>query len=299
MLKIELNGKGVINPNEEIRNQFRQIINEKNEYSTEEIYDTIYDIIEEIKEINYFEYISIITLMYKDVYCYYNYLLKTNETNFDILEQSRILDVNRVEDVLNAYYNNDKLFLSTFVYVLNLNNLFYIKMLSNLNEYQNMILKEICPLHVYDEIALNQDYNFSSLEDYYVSIINENIIVDDIANDIMYFLEYLYNYNRNIYYNYINSIIKKIYKYCYYYLNNSYDIEKDDLEIRIIELTNGKSDQEIGEELFKNKDMLNEIILRVFDDMELGYPSIYTNNGYKLITEKDLNDYIVKTKKKH
>ena len=45
--------------------------------------------------------------------------------------------------------------------------------------------------------------------------------------------------------------------------------------------------------------MLNEIILRIFDDLELGYPSISTNKGYKLVTEKDLNDYITKIKKKH
>lgn len=298
MLKIELNGKSIVNPNEEIKNQFRQIIHENEQYSDEQIYDIIYDTIENIKNVNYLEYISIITLMYKDTYCYYNYLLKSNETNSNILEEAMILDANNINDILNIYYNNDELFLSNFVYILSLNNLFYIKILSNLNKYQNEILEEICPLHKYDEIALMQYTNFTSLEDYYLFNISENISIDDITNDIVHFLEYLYYYNRKIYYNYIKSIIQKIYKYCYYYLYNSSDIDVCDLEIRIIQLLNKKDIKKIGKELIKNPQFLNEIITRIIDDEEMGYPDIPTSNGYKNVKEKDLEENIAKIMKK-
>ncbi len=299
MLKIELNGKNIINPNEDIRNQFREIIKENDECPSDEIYDTIYDIIENVKELNHLEYVSIIALMYKDVYCYYNYLLKHNETNPDILEKSRILDACSIEDVLKAYYNNQGFFLNNFVYILSLNNLFYIKMLLSLNNFQKELLNEMIPMNKYDEMALKQYTNFTSLEEYYFSIIDENTSVEEIVEYISNFLEYLYYYNKETYDNYIKSIIQKIYKYCYYYLNSSSEVEEEDLEVRIVKLINGKSVQEIGKELQKDKNMLNEIILRIFDDLELGYPSISTNKGYKLVTEKDLNDYITKIKKKH
>ena len=302
MLKIELNGKNIINPNEEIRNQFRDIIKENDECSDVELNDIIYDTIENIKEVNYLEYISIITLMYKDVYCYYNYLLKHNETNPDILEQSRMLDVDNIDNIdniLNIYYENDDFFLSNFVYILSLNNLFYIKMLLSLNNFQKELLNEMIPMNKYDEMALKQYTNFTSLEEYYFSIIDENTSVEEIVEYISNFLEYLYYYNKETYDNYIKSIIQKIYKYCYYYLNSSSEVEEEDLEIRIVKLISSKSVQEIGEELQKNKNMLNEIILRIFDDLELGYPSISTNNGYKSVTENDLNDYIPKIKQKH
>lgn len=299
MLKIELNGKSIVNPNEEIKNQFRQIIHENEQYSDEQIYDIIYDTIENIKNVNYLEYISIITLMYKDTYCYYNYLLKSNETNLDILEDLSILDACSIEDVLNAYYDNQDFFLQNFVYVLNLNNLFYIKMMLSLNDFQNKLLNEIIPLNIYDEMALKQYTNFTSLEDYYFSIIDENMVVEEVVEHISNFLEYLYYYNKETYDNYIKSIIQKIYKYCYYYLNNSTEIEEEDLEVRVIKLINDKNAQEIGEELQKNQNMLNEILLRIFDDLELGYPSISTNNGYKLVTDKEINDYIIKIKQKH
>ena len=237
--------------------------------------------------------------MYKDVYCYYNYLLKHNETNPDILEKSRILDACSIEDVLKAYYNNQGFFLNNFVYILSLNNLFYIKMLLSLNDFQKDLLNEMIPMNKYDEMALKQYTDFTSLEEYYFSIIDENTSVEEIVEYISNFLEYLYYYNKETYDNYIKSIIQKIYKYCYYYLNSSSEVEEEDLEVRIVKLINGKSVQEIGEELQKDKNMLNEIILRIFDDLELGYPSISTNKGYKLVTEKDLNDYITKIKKKH
>lgn len=299
MLKIELNGKNIINPNEEIRNQFRDIIKENDECSDVELNDIIYDTIENIKEVNYLEYISIITLMYKDVYCYYNYLLKHNETNPDILEQSRILDIDNIDNILNIYYENDDFFLSNFVYILSLNNLFYIKMLLSLNDFQKELLNEMVPMNIYDEMALKQYTDFTSLENYYFSFNDNDMFSEDIVQYISNFLEYLYYYNKETYDNYIKSIIQKIYKYCYYYLNSSSEVEEEDLEVRIVKLINGKSVQEIGEELQKDKNMLNEIILRIFDDLELGYPTISTNKGYKSVTEKDLNDYITKIKKKH
>lgn len=299
MLKIELNGKNIINPNEEIRNQFRDIIKENDECSDAELNDIIYDTIENIKEVNYLEYISIITLMYKDVYCYYNYLLKHNETNLDILEQSRILDIDNIDNILNIYYENDDFFLSNFIYILSLNNLFYIKMLLSLNDFQKELLNEMIPMNIYDEMALKQYTDFTSLENYYFSFNDNDMFSEDIVQYISNFLEYLYYYNKTTYDNYIKSIIQKIYKYCYYYLNSSSEVEEEDLEVRIVKLINGKSVQEIGEELQKDKNMLNEIILRIFDDLELGYPTISTNKGYKSVTEKDLNDYITKIKKKH
>lgn len=251
MLKIELNGKNIINPNEEIRNQFREIIKENDECSDVELNDIIYDTIENIKEVNYLEYISIITLMYKDVYCYYNYLLKHNETNPDILEQSRILDIDNIDNILNIYYENDDFFLSNFIYILSLNNLFYIKMLLSLNDFQKELLNEMIPMNIYDEMALKQYTNFTSLENYYFSFNDNDMFSEDIVQYISNFLEYLYYYNKETYDNYIKSIIQKIYKYCYYYLNSSSEVEEEDLEVRIVKLINGKSVQEIGEELQK------------------------------------------------
>ena len=44
--------------------------------------------------------------------------------------------------------------------------------------------------------------------------------------------------------------------------------------------------------------MLIEILLRIFDDLDMGYPNITTSNGDKIVTEEEVNEYIIKTKRK-
>ena len=80
----------------------------------------------------------------------------------------------------------------------------------------------------------------------------------------------------------VKEIIEKIYKWCYYYIENSIEVEDTDLEIRIINLVNGCSIEEISEKLNNNEKLLSEILLRVFDDIDMGYPSITTIDGDKL-----------------
>lgn len=291
MLKININNNIIINPNEKIRNNFRKLIGTLDDLEDEELIDVIYEILENTKNDNYKEYILIITLIYKDLYCNLNYNRKSNEINDVLLDQIDTFDVQNIDDIINLFDKKFSSLLTDYMYLLSLNNLFYIKILLSIDYKQKQKLSKIQPLFIYDELALNEYTNFSSLEDYYQE--NKNKIDKmDIILDIINFLDYLYCYNKNIYEQYIYSIVNKIYKYSYYYLNNSVEAKQEDLEIKLIKIMARSNISQISEFLHEDKDFLKQIINRIFNNIEIGYPDIQTISGYKKIDDKILTNYI-------
>ena len=301
MLKIEVDGKSYLNYNEELRSQMRDIVKEYEEKlennqlpDENEIYDVIYDITSKLKEINPVEYISLVTLIYQDVFTYFKYMKSTNEMTSYERENLLLLEANTMEEVLEKYEENVDFYLVNFVYLLRQNNLYLIRLRLNLEEKEHKKLRKICPLHHYDEYALQEYINFSSLEDYYLENLDEYSTPDELVDDIVSFLEYLYHYKKEIYYTYVNSIIKKLAKWCYYYLNQSSEIEEYDLEVRFVQLINGKKINKIGNILHANPQFLKEILSRIFEDMDMGYPAIQTEKGLEVPTDKVLNKYFEK-----
>lgn len=319
MLEINSNGKIEINPNEEIRRQFLEIIGENDEIS-EEIFDEINDILLVLKQQNYFQYCVTIKLIYKDVYTYLNYINKMNETSKIDKYNMYLINSFNYNEILQKCEENIDLLIENFTYILTLNNMLKVKMLLELSKLQNEYLFKITPFHLYDLQALQDYMGFRVIEDYYLEnfendsseeddeiekedIDDEDEIIfkmvpEEIVDDIINFLNYLHNNHKEIYIKTIKEIIEKIYKWCYYYIENSIEVEDTDLEIRVINLVNGCSIEEISEKLNNNEKLLSEILLRVFDDIDMGYPSITTIDGDKLVTESELNDHIIKVKRK-
>lgn len=50
----------------------------------------------------------------------------------------------------------------------------------------------------------------------------------------------------------------------------------------------------IGNILSANPEFLKEILTRIFDDMDMGYPTIQTERGFEVPTDKVLNKYFEK-----
>ena len=105
MLKIEVDGKSYLNPNEELRNQIRDIVKEYDEkfennqlLDENTIYAVIYDITTQLKEINPVEYISIVTLVYQDVFTYFKYMKKNNEFISYNKQNLVLLEANNMEE---------------------------------------------------------------------------------------------------------------------------------------------------------------------------------------------------------
>lgn len=296
MLEIEVNNQVIVNPIEEIRSQFRQTIIELDKKNENEKYEKIIKLIDKLKEINYSQYIMVIATIYKDVYCYVNYSIKNNEINSETSNYSYYLRANNIEEICNKFNKYKDFFIYNFMYILGLNNLFQIKIYLNLEDKEQKKLRNIYPLYVYDEVALIGYTNFRSLMDYYYQF-DDIKSIDEIADDMINYLEYLYHYNKKIYLNYIKSILNRLNKYCYYYLNNAIDITVNDFEVRVIKLIINNDIDKIGDDLYNDKFLLKQIILRNFDDLEMGYPAIYTSKGYQFVKENDLNKYIEKMKK--
>ena len=122
MLKIEVDGKSYLNPNEELRNQMRDIVKEYDEefennqlLDENTIYAVIYDITTQLKEINPVEYISIVTLVYQDVFTYFKYMKKNNEIISYNKQNLVLLEANNMEEALEKYEENVDFFLENFV----------------------------------------------------------------------------------------------------------------------------------------------------------------------------------------
>lgn len=122
MLKIEVDGKSYLNPNEELRNQMRDIVKEYDEefennqlLDENTIYAVIYDITTQLKEINPVEYISIVTLVYQDVFTYFTYMKKNNEIISYNKQNLVLLEANNMEEALEKYEENVDFFLENFV----------------------------------------------------------------------------------------------------------------------------------------------------------------------------------------
>ena len=292
----KVNSKG-INPNEEIRKQFRELVFSCND--DEDAFDKLVEVMEFLKAENYAQYVYNVKLIYQDVYVYYNYVRKTGETNLEFYSRyNLLLFVNNFDEILESYEMNDELYLGDFIYLLKLNNLAIIKMYLELDKKQIEYLLKTVKITINDLLTLEQSMNFKSLEDYfYYRDADQFVVEEDIVEEVMYFLEYLRLNHPDKYKKYILEILNKIYKWSCYYVEHSIEIDECDLEQRVIELTNIKSIDKILEALSNDKILLSDIILRLFDDMELGYPVINTKDGEQLINESDIDKYML-TKKK-
>lgn len=327
MLEIHKNGKIEINPNEEIRRQFIEVIDQCDEVNVD-VYDTVYDILQILKVENYFQYCVTLKLMYKDVYTYFNYINKTNETNKIDKYHIALISSCSADEVIQKIENNIDFIIENFVYVVTLNNMFQVKMILELNSTQHQYLTQVLSYHLYDLIALDDYIGFKILEDYYFKNINSDLsdeedmeeeapedllqeeqdieeddyfqetISEEIIEDIINFLEELHYKHPSSYIKIINDVIKRIYQWSYYYFENSIEVEEADLEIRVLRLINGCSIEKIGIKLIENKLLLGEILLRIFDDMQMGYPNITTSKGTKTVSQSDLDEYMNKIKRK-
>lgn len=293
----KIDSKGTININEKIREQFKELVftcDDKLEAA-----DKIIEVMDFLKLENPIQYIYNIKLIYQDVYIYYNYVRKTGETNLEFYKFYNILlSVDDIDNIIKIYEMNEHAFLDYFIYILKLNNLVKIKMFLELDEKQIEYLIKTVKITINDILTIDNSMNFKSLEDYYYyRDLDEEVVTEEVVEEVIFFLDYLYKKHPEKFKKYILDILNKIYKWSCYYVENSTEVEECDIEQRVMNLISIKSIDKILETLANDKILLFDIILRLFDDMELGYPIINTKDGEQFINESDIDKYML-TKKK-
>lgn len=288
-----IDGKENLNINEQIRQKLKSII----ELYVDDPINALYIKLQDIKKTNIKEYYLMIQNIYKEVYMYINYTNKLNENTRQ--GKDYIKECFNAEDdieVVETVEDNLDFFLDYYNYLLQINDLFRIKMFLELNESQNRYLNRLSATHLYDLLALKNYIGLTSLEEYYENNI-EYDYVEDIVNDIIFFLDDLYYKQPDVYDTYIREILFKYYKWCCYYKDHSIEIEKTDPELKILDLFEKNDSKKIHNILKDDINLFTHILITIFDNMELGYPSILTEDGDQLVNEEQIDNYIKHLKK--
>lgn len=297
MLKFIYKNSEIINPNEELRNEYR-LLQQKLEFADLDVEKYLKKTIDKLEETDYNKFLLTISLIYKDVYMYTNVMKKSNEISPELRSIFREKFIaSNIDDIVVSYKNDTDFYIDNFTYLLTLNNLYYLKMLLELTEKQNIYLQSISNNHIFDMEALKADININTLFNFFDINYDENTTIEELSLEIKDFLIYVQFKNKNYYKKFIYDITKEIYGWCRYYIDNSINVQKDDFEVKTIRFIEELNNSMISTYLSIDQAFLTQVLTYILKRHSDNYQMVSTINGKEKVTKDKIKEYLKSYKK--
>ncbi len=297
MLKFIYKNSEIINPNEELRNEYR-LLQQKLEFADLDVEKYLKKTIDKLEETDYNKFLLTISLIYKDVYMYTNVMKKSNEISPELRSIFREKFIaSNIDDIVVSYKDDTDFYIDNFTYLLTLNNLYYLKMLLELTEEQNIYLQSISNNHIFDMEALKADININTLFNFFDINYDENITIEELSLEIKDFLIYVQFKNKNYYKKFIYDITKEIYGWCRYYIDNSINVQKDDFEVKTIRFIEELNNSMISTYLSIDQAFLTQVLTYILKRYTDNYQMVSTINGKEKVTKDKIKEYLKSYKK--
>lgn len=297
MLKFIYKNSEIINPNEELRNEYR-LLRQKLEFADLDVEKYLKKTIDKLEETDYNKFLLTISLIYKDVYMYTNVMKKSNEISPELRSIFREKFIaSNIDDIVVSYKNDTDFYIDNFTYLLTLNNLYYLKMLLELTEKQNIYLQSISNNHIFDMEALKADININTLFNFFDINYDENTTIEELSLEIKDFLIYVQFKNKNYYKKFIYDITKEIYGWCRYYIDNSINVQKDDFEVKTIRFIEELNNSMISTYLSIDQAFLTQVLTYILKRYTDNYQMVLTINGKEKVTKDKIKEYLKSYKK--
>lgn len=297
MLKFIYKNSEIINPNEELRNEYR-LLQQKLEFADLDVEKYLKKTIDKLEETDYDKFLLTISLIYKDVYMYTNVMKKSNEISPELRSIFREkFTASNIDDIVVSYKDDTDFYIDNFTYLLTLNNLYYLKMLLELTEEQNIYLQSISNNHIFDMEALKADININTLFNFFDINYDENITIEELSLEIKDFLIYVQFKNKNYYKKFIYDITKEIYGWCRYYIDNSINVQKDDFEVKTIRFIEELNNSMISTYLSIDQAFLTQVLTYILKRYTDNYQMVSTINGKEKVTKDKIKEYLKSYKK--
>ena len=297
MLKFIYKNSEIINPNEELRNEYR-LLQQKLEFADLDVEKYLKKTIDKLEETDYNKFLLTISLIYKDVYMYRNVMKKSNEISPELRSIFRKkFTASNIDDIVASYKDDTDFYIDNFTYLLTLNNLYYLKMLLELTEEQNIYLQSISNNHIFDMEAIKADININTLFNFFDINYDENTTIEELSAEIKDFLIYVQFKNKNYYKKFIYDITKEIYGWCRYYIDNSINVQKDDFEVKIIRFIEELNNSMISTYLSIDQAFLTQVLTYILKRYADNYQIVSTRNGKEKITKDKIKEYLKSYKK--
>lgn len=297
MLKFIYKNSEIINPNEELRNEYR-LLQQKLEFADLDVEKYLKKTIDKLEETDYNKFLLTISLIYKDVYMYTNVMKKSNEISPELRSIFREKFIaSNIDDIVVSYKDDTDFYIDNFTYLLTLNNLYYLKMLLELTEEQNIYLQSISNNHIFDMEALKADININTLFNFFDINYDENITIEELSLEIKDFLIYVQFKNKNYYKKFIYDITKEIYGWCRYYIDNSINVQKDDFEVKTIRFIEELNNSMISTYLSIDQAFLTQVLTYILKRYTDNYQMVLTINGKEKVTKDKIKEYLKSYKK--
>lgn len=297
MLKFIYKNSEIINPNEELRNEYR-LLQQKLEFADLDVEKYLKKTIDKLEETDYNKFLLTISLIYKDVYMYTNVMKKSNEISPELRSIFREKFIaSNIDDIVVSYKDDTDFYIDNFTYLLTLNNLYYLKMLLELTEKQNIYLQSISNNHIFDMEALKADININTLFNFFDINYDENTTIEELSLEIKDFLIYVQFKNKNYYKKFIYDITKEIYGWCRYYIDNSINVQKDDFEVKTIRFIEELNNSMISTYLSIDQAFLTQVLTYILKRHSDNYQMVSTINGKEKVTKDKIKEYLKSYKK--
>ena len=297
MLKFIYKNSEIINPNEELRNEYR-LLRQKLEFADLDVEKYLKKTIDKLEETDYNKFLLTISLIYKDVYMYTNVMKKSNEISPELRSIFREKFIaSNIDDIVVSYKDDTDFYIDNFTYLLTLNNLYYLKMLLELTEKQNIYLQSISNNHIFDMEALKADININTLFNFFDINYDENTTIEELSLEIKDFLIYVQFKNKNYYKKFIYDITKEIYGWCRYYIDNSINVQKDDFEVKTIRFIEELNNSMISTYLSIDQAFLTQVLTYILKRHSDNYQMVSTINGKEKVTKDKIKEYLKSYKK--
>lgn len=297
MLKFIYKNSEIINPNEELRNEYR-LLQQKLEFADLDVEKYLKKTIDKLEETDYNKFLLTISLIYKDVYMYTNVMKKSNEISPELRSIFREKFIaSNIDDIVVSYKDDTDFYIDNFTYLLTLNNLYYLKMLLELTEKQNIYLQSISNNHIFDMEALKADININTLFNFFDINYDENTTIEELSLEIKDFLIYVQFKNKNYYKKFIYDITKEIYGWCRYYIDNSINVQKDDFEVKTIRFIEELNNSMISTYLSIDQAFLTQVLTYILKRYTDNYQMVSTINGKEKVTKDKIKEYLKSYKK--
>ena len=297
MLKFIYKNSEIINPNEELRNEYR-LLQQKLEFADLDVEKYLKKTIDKLEETDYNKFLLTISLIYKDVYMYTNVMKKSNEISPELRSIFREKFIaSNIDDIVVSYKDDTDFYIDNFTYLLTLNNLYYLKMLLELTEKQNIYLQSISNNHIFDMEALKADININTLFNFFDINYDENTTIEELSLEIKDFLIYVQFKNKNYYKKFIYDITKEIYGWCRYYIDNSINVQKDDFEVKTIRFIEELNNSMISTYLSIDQAFLTQVLTYILKRHSDNYQIVSTINGKEKVTKDKIKEYLKSYKK--
>lgn len=297
MLKFIYKNSEIINPNEELRNEYR-LLQQKLEFADLDVEKYLKKTIDKLEETDYNKFLLTISLIYKDVYMYTNVMKKSNEISPELRSIFREKFIaSNIDDIVVSYKDDTDFYIDNFTYLLTLNNLYYLKMLLELTEKQNIYLQSISNNHIFDMEALKADININTLFNFFDINYDENTTIEELSLEIKDFLIYVQFKNKNYYKKFIYDITKEIYGWCRYYIDNSINVQKDDFEVKTIRFIEELNNSMISTYLSIDQAFLTQVLTYILKRYIDNYQMVLTINGKEKVTKDKIKEYLKSYKK--